>query len=161
MIARAAGVLALGVLYVLLLPAPTLVDLAIGVALGALVVWAMGPSPVGPRPAGARVRLLALVRLLGWTALDVARGTWRVALAVLGVRAPHHPGVVQVPLEDASDRVLVVMGLLLTISPGSVLVRADLERHELLIHVMDGADADAVRRQQRHLHGLVRAAVGE
>ena len=35
MIARAAGVLALGVLYVLLLPAPTPVDLAIGVALGA------------------------------------------------------------------------------------------------------------------------------
>ena len=69
--------------------------------------------------------------------------------------------MVHVPLEDASDRVLAVMGLLMTISPGSVLVRADTERHELLVHVMDGADEEAVRRQQRELHRMVRAAVGE
>ena len=158
---RAAGVAALAVLYVLLLPAPSPVDLGVGVALGFLAVRAMGPSPLRPRPAGARLRVLALARLLAWTAVDVARGTWRVTLAVLGLRAPHHPGVVHVPLEDASDRVLVVMGLLMTISPGSVLVRADLERHELLVHVMDGADEEAVRAEQRRLHRLVRAAVGE
>ncbi len=161
MIARLAAVVGLAALYLLLLPAPTAVDALVGLAVGTVAVLAMGPSPLRPRPAGARVRLLAVAQLIALTAADVLQGTWRVALAVLGIRAPHHPGVVRVPLEDTSDQVLVVMGVLLTVSPGSVLVRADLERHELLVHVVDGADEEQVRRQQQRLHRLVRAAVGE
>ncbi len=161
MIARVVGVLTLAALYLLLLPAPTAVDAAVGLVIGAIAVRAMGPSPLRSRPDGARVRLGALVRLVAYTAADIVQGTWRVALAVLGIRVPHDPGVVRVPLEDTSDQVLVVMGVLLTISPGSLLVRADLERHELLVHVVDGADEERVRRQQQRLHRLVRTAVGE
>ena len=160
MIARATGAALLAAFYVLLLPAAKPVDLLLGLALGAAVVATMGHSPLHGDARESRLHLLWLARLAAWVVWDILTGTWRVSLAVLGARPPHRPGVVDVSLPPSSDKVLVATGVLLTISPATVLVRAALEDHALLVHVVDGDDPDAVRARQQQLHRLVLRTVG-
>ena len=54
----------------------------------------------------------------------------------------------------------VLTGTLLTISPGSVLVRADAAGARLDVHVVDADDPERVRGQVRTLHALVRRTGG-
>lgn len=75
----------------------------------------------------------------------VARGTWEVALAVLGVRPPTRADVVDVPIGERTSTGVAVSALAVTLSPGEVLVDVDWERRVMLIHVLDASDPDAVR----------------
>ena len=158
MIARLTGGAALVAIFLVLLPDPRPLDvlLAVLVAAGALV--AVGPTPL-ERGTGPR-SLLALPRLLAWIVKDVATGTVRVAAAVIGVRPPRSPRAVRVELGPSSEQALVLTGVLLTISPGSVLIDADTDAGALDVHVVDGDDPDRVQRQVRELHDLVLRAVG-
>jgi multicomponent K+:H+ antiporter subunit E/multicomponent Na+:H+ antiporter subunit E len=101
------------------------------------------PSPLGTRLLWFPVFAAAVV-------VDVVQGTFDVALRVLSVRRLEAPGVVRVPIGERSDRGAAVAGLASSLSPGSVLVDIDWERRDLLFHVIDASDPDALRaRQQR------------
>jgi multicomponent K+:H+ antiporter subunit E/multicomponent Na+:H+ antiporter subunit E len=81
---------------------------------------------------------------------DVAGGTWDVSLRVMHVRPVRRPGFIRVPLGPRSDRGAAVSALVTTLSPGTVLVDIDWERRDLLLHVIDASDPDALRaRHQR------------
>ena len=77
----------------------------------------------------------------------IARGTWDVALRVLHLRSVEHPGIVLVPIGERTELGVAVTGLLIGLSPGSLLVDVDAERQMMLFHVIDAHDPDAVRAQ--------------
>ena len=90
---------------------------------------------------------------------DILIGTWQVAVVVLGLRPLRHPGIITVPVGDRSRFGVAISALVMTLSPGSVLVDIDWEKHEMLVHVIDGLDPDKFRtdmerfyqRYQRHV----------
>lgn len=98
-------------------------------------------------PGGARTRpdLLAVPGLVGALLVDITRGTWDVALRVVHLRSFDHPGIVAVPFGDRTPRGIAVTGLLIGLSPGSLLLDVDHDRRVMLFHVVDATDPDAVR----------------
>lgn len=148
--------LGLGGIFLLTLASTDPVDLLLGVALGwALLVALHGRLRLGPTgelpPLGRR--LLWFPAFAAAVAADVVHGTWDVALRVLHVRPLERPGIVRVPIGDRSERGVGVSALATTLSPGTVLVDVDWERHDLLLHVIDASDPDEVRaRLHRFYH---------
>jgi multicomponent Na+:H+ antiporter subunit E len=80
-------------------------------------------------------------------AAEIVRGTWDVALRVLHLRPVEHPGIVLVPIGERTEVGVAVTGLLVGLSPGSLLLDVDTERQVMLFHVIDAGDPDAVRTQ--------------
>lgn len=100
-------------------------------------------APSGTALAGRLVRFVPFALVV---ARDIAVGTWRVALVVLGLRSAPPPGIVAVPVGDRSPTGVVVTALAVTLAPGDVFVDLDTERGVMLFHVLDASDPDAVRR---------------
>lgn len=112
--------------------------------------WFFAEHP--SRAPGLAQRLVAFVPFAAVVALDVARGTWQVALVLLRIRPLVRPGLVIVPIEDRTPAGVVVTGLTMTLSPGSYLVDVDWERGVMLFHVLDARDPDQVRRTYQHMY---------
>ncbi len=143
----------LALVYVLTLASADPVDLAIGAGLGAALAGLLG----GRLPLGLPGHVPPLAgRIAWWPVLagavlaDIVHGAWDVTLRVLHVRAIERPGLVRVPIGQRTERGVAVFALATTLSPGSVLIDVDWERRDLLVHVIDASDPDAVRdRLQR------------
>lgn len=150
LLARGAG---LGVLYVLTLGSRDPVDLVTGVLLGLLLAALLGRrmrSSAEIRTGRPIARVLWFGVFAGAVIAEVLRGAWDVALRVMHLRALERPGLVRVPVGQRTERGIAVSALATTLSPGSVLIDVDRERGDLLLHVIDAADPDAVRdRLQR------------
>jgi multisubunit Na+/H+ antiporter MnhE subunit len=134
--------------YALVLASTDPWDLATGAALAAGLLWATRGFVFGGAPApiaGFLRRLLAFVPFVAATLVDIARGTWTVALVVLGIRPLRRPGIVAVPIGERTPLGVAVSGLVSTLSPGSVLVDVDHRQRAMLFHVIDASDPDAVR----------------
>ena len=135
--------------YLLTLGSAHPLDLALGVVLAAALSFGLRGRlhrPQGGGP-GLASRLAASPLLLAALAAEIARGTWDVALRVLGLRPVEHPGIVLVPIGERTELGVAVTGLLVGLSPGSLLVDVDTERRMMLFHVIDASDPDAVRAQ--------------
>lgn len=145
--------LGLGLLYALTLTSADPLDLATGTLLGLALAAALGARlRIGPEGHGPPLaeRVFWSVPLAVAVLLDVLQGTREVAVRVLRPRRLRRPGIVRVPVGERSDRGVAVSALATTLSPGSLLVDVDWERRDLLIHVIDASDPDAVRaRLQR------------
>jgi multisubunit Na+/H+ antiporter MnhE subunit len=163
MTARVAGGAALAAIFLVMLPDPRPLDVPVALAVAALALLLIGGSPLrragGPRPRLAR-RLAAAPGVLAWVAGDVATGTARVALAVAGARPPRSPGRVTIEVGPCSEQTLVVTGVLLTLSPGSILIGADPERRVLEVHLIDADDPRRTTERITRLHARVRTLVG-
>lgn len=81
----------------------------------------------------------------------VIKGTFDTASAILGVRETT-PGMVKVPVGDRSAVGAAVTSLVVTLSPGTLLIDSDLEEGFMLFHIIDAADPDAFRDDQQHLY---------
>ena len=66
-----------------------------------------------------------------------------MALRVLGLRAPDRPGIVAIPIGERTNLDVAAVGLLIPLSPGSLLVDVDVdvERRVTLSHVIDAAES--------------------
>ena len=151
----ALGAAGLGSLYALTLASRDPIDLAAGVLVGAVVLALLGTRlrrPVHDSPLGLARRAVWFVPFAGAVCAGVLRGTWDVALRVLRVRPLHAPGIVRVPIGDRSERGVAVTSLATTLSPGSVLIDVDGERGDLLLHVIDASDPDAVRDEMQRFY---------
>jgi len=100
------------------------------------------PQGAGPSLGG---RFAAFPLLVGGLLAEVLRGTWDVALRVLGLRPVERPGIVLIPIGERTELGVAVTGLLAGLSPGSMLVEVDSQRQAMLFHVIDAHDPDAVR----------------
>lgn len=143
----------LGLVYVLTLASGDPVDAATGLLLGLALMAALGrrlraaPAAAATSPAG---RVLGFGAFAAAVLADVIQGAWDVTLRVLHLRAIQQPGIVRIPIGQRSERGIAVSALATTLSPGSVLIDIDRERGDLLLHVIDASDPDAVRdRHQR------------
>ena len=133
-------------------------DLAVGgvLAVAVLAVLRLSAGPRSPATGPALgTQAAAFLPLIGAAARDITVGTWRVTLIVLGVRQLTKPGIVTVPFGERSPRGVAVSGFFITLAPGETLVGIDEERREMLVHVVDGRDPDAIRAHferfyQRH-----------
>jgi len=143
----------LGVVYCLTLSSTDPVDFAMGAGIGGALTRALG-SRLRPAADSERPPLLGRVAwfplFIGAVLAEVVQGTWDVALRVLHLRPLERPGVVRIPIGERSERGVGVSALATTLSPGTVLIDIDDERRDLLLHVIDASDPDAVRaRLQR------------
>ena len=146
---RLLWVAVLAAVYLLTLGSADPFDLAFGVALAVVLSFGLRgrlQRPQGEGPALA-ARLAATPALLAALLAETARGTWDVALRVLGLWPGEHPGIVLVPIGERSELGVAVTGLLVGLSPGSLLLDVDSERRMMLFHVIDASDPDAVRAQ--------------
>jgi multicomponent Na+:H+ antiporter subunit E len=151
---RLLWVAVLAAVYLLTLGSAHPLDLAFGVVLAAVLSFGLRgrlERPQGPGPSLA-ARLAAAPLLLAALLAEIARGTWDVALRVLGLRPVEHPGIVLVPIGERTGLGVAVTGLLIGLSPGSLLVDVDSERQAMVFHVIDAHDPDAVRAQIDHFY---------
>lgn len=146
---RVLWVAVLAAVYLLALGSIHPLDVAFGVVLAAVLSLGLRgrlQRPQGPGPALA-ARLAAAPLLLAALLAEIARGTVDVALRVLHLRPVEQPGIVLVPIGERSELGVAVTGLLVGLSPGSLLLDVDAERRAMLFHVIDARDPDAVRAQ--------------
>jgi len=144
------SVAGLTVVYLLVLASRDPWDLLLGAVAAAGLLWGVRGFVFGGRPrpiGGLGRRLVAAVPFLAATLRDIVRGTWRVALTVLHLRPLRRPGIVAVPIGERTPTGVAVSCLVLSLSPGEVLVDIDWAKREMLIHALDASDPDAVREE--------------
>lgn len=152
MIAVLVRVATLTGIYLLILTSVAPGDILVGLALSALIVavgWRVDLPERQVRPPGTSPgrRLAGVPGLIGGTLLDMGRGAWTVAGYCLG-RSPA-PGLVTIPIRPDIPSSATAWAVRVGLAPDSVVVAVDDERGELLLHVMDASDPDAVRRVQQ------------
>ena len=149
------SLLLLTLVYALVLASFAPWDLALGAALsGALLLLArrsiFGGS-FAPLP-GLLGRVLAFGPFAAAVLRDAAVGTWYVTLAVLHLRPLERPGIVAVPIGERTRVGVAVAALVTTISPGEFLVDVDWRKRVMLIHSIDAADPEEVRRSHEDFY---------
>jgi multisubunit Na+/H+ antiporter MnhE subunit len=119
----------------------------------------MALRPRAPRRADAPVltRMSAAAGVLAQTALEMVRGSWRVARYCLG-RAGE-PGFVEIPQGDRSPAGVAVWGLLTGEAPDEIPVDVDEQRQVLIVHLVDAGEPEAVRARHARTHQQLRRVV--
>lgn len=146
--------LLLTLVYVLVLGSFSPADLALGAALSGVLLFALRHFvlPGRPGPRGFLWRVTGFFPFAAAVARDVAVGTWEVALITLHVRPLGRSGIVAIPVGERSETGVAVSALVATLSPGEVLVDVDRERGVMLVHVIDAADPEEVRRRHEDFY---------
>jgi multisubunit Na+/H+ antiporter MnhE subunit len=149
MIAVLGRVVVLAAIYLLVLTSTAPGDVLVGGLLAAGIVAAGRAVRRPDRPPAetslAR-RLAGVPALLGGTLVDMVRASWQVGRCCLRGRLPA-PGLVSVPIGPRAGSA-AAWAVRVGLSPDTIVVEADEERGELLLHVLDARNPDAVRREQ-------------
>jgi len=107
-----------------------------------------------PEPEYVLHMLLVTPRLLWLLGIDIVKGTWVVASIVTGLRKLEHPGIVRIPVGAHSPAGVGMVGLLVTISPGSFLVDIDWDEGVMLVHYMDASNPAQLREDMEKYYRL-------
>ncbi len=122
-------------------------DAAIGAGLAAGVLAVCNRFigvGVGPAHGNLFLRALLFPRLVLAIAVDVAKGTIRVAMVTLGIQPLRSPGIVDVPIGERSETGIAISSLASTLSPGAFLIDVDREAGVMRFHVLDASDPQKV-----------------
>lgn len=132
--------------FLLALESPAPADLALALAVGCAAGIPLGRPAAAARPrTGLLRRALALGGLLVWTASEAMKGTASMVRVVLRGHACEQAGLVDVPLGDRSSSAVALVGLLASLTPGSLLLDVDEERGVMVFHLIDRTQADSFR----------------
>lgn len=93
-------------------------------------------------------------KFLAMLSRDIIKGTWLMTTYVLGIRKLDHPGIVRIPLGNHSPPGVGIVGLFITMSPGSFLVDIDWDERYMLVHTIDASDPDQIRRDAERYYEL-------
>ena len=147
------SVAALTGIYLLVLTSLQPGDIAVGIGLSVAIVaagWSSRSSSSSatppPGPVSRLTRLQGLPALLGGTLVDIAQGSWSTARYCL--RRPPAPGLVRVPIPPCGPSSALAWATRVGIAPDSVVLDVDEKEGQLLLHVLDASDPDAVRETQ-------------
>jgi multisubunit Na+/H+ antiporter MnhE subunit len=137
------------VIYLLVLTSVHPGDVLVGIVLSTLLVvigWRI--RPLGP-PADESLwhRLAGVPVLLGGGLVDIVRSTSRTALWCLHPGSTV-PGMVPMSIPPTTQPSAAAWGVRVNLTPGTVVVEIDERRGEMLLHVIDARDPDAVRAEQ-------------
>lgn len=141
-------VAALAAIYNLALASLAWQDSVVGLILATTLVltYRRAILPASLPEAGHVLHIIVfLPKFLAMLVMDILSGTWLVATYVIGLRELEHPGIVRVPLGNHSRAGVGVVGLFVTISPGSFLVDIDWENRAMLVHCIDASDPSKIR----------------
>ena len=130
-----------------------LLGLVVSLACMVLFRQQLVPRPLPPNELALHL-LLVSPRFFWYLLVDILEGTWRVAMITLGLRPLARPGIVRLPLGVHSPYGLGPVGYFLTLSPGSFMVDIDWDRREMLVHVVDASDPEAVRASAEKYYRL-------
>lgn len=108
-------------------------------------------------------RTRALQLLLASLLKELVLSGWSTARMILGPRGQMQPGFARVAFGDLGPGAASLLGVLITLTPGTTSLDIDLERHEILLHLLDASQAGATvaaieRNFVRPLHALFGAA---
>lgn len=107
-----------------------------GAALG--VVAPLLARPLQPHGHARLGRLMTLLRLLGFSAVEIVRSGLNVTQIILLRRSSDvRSEFIRVPLELRSPHGLALLSCLINSTPGTVWVDLLPDKHELLLHVFD------------------------
>lgn len=82
--------------------------------------------------------------LLGFNFLkEVIASGWVTARIILRGGKQPQPGFVRMSCGDLSDSAANFLGALVTLTPGTTTLDIDLERREILLHLLDAEQAEA------------------
>jgi multicomponent Na+:H+ antiporter subunit E len=118
--------------------------LAVGFAVGYLVLWLARPL-LGPTD--YFVKLFQALRFAAFFVLELVLANLRVAWDVLTPKAYRRPGVVAVPLEEASDTEITVLANFVTLTPGTLTLDVSEDRRCLYVHAMFVDDPETLRAE--------------
>jgi multisubunit Na+/H+ antiporter MnhE subunit len=146
---------ATGLVYAAAIGSTDPIDVAIGVAAAAIVLYAIRNVVFNPDPPPAPPLLRRVVAFVPWVAVvwrEIARGVFQVARFSVVRRNLPRAGIVAIPFDERSFEGVAVSALTATLSPGEVLVYVDQEKRVMYLHVLDASDPDAVRRTHREFY---------
>lgn len=94
-------------------------------------------------------KLPLLLEFIGFILKELLVSSLRVAFDVLTRTAHMRPAIVDVPLDARTDREIVTLAVLITLTPGTLSLRVSDDRSTLYVHEMYVQDRDvaAVRRK--------------
>lgn len=96
-------------------------------------------------------RLELGTRFVVWFSGEVVRASIDVARIVIARRIRTSPAILQVTLEDRREGVATLVGLLLTLTPGTMALEYEPETGVLFIHALDADSVDQVERDVREI----------
>ncbi len=144
----------LTLVYALVLGSFSPADLALGAAVSGGLLFVLRPFvlPGEGAPGGVLGRVVGFFPFAAAVARDVVVGTWGVTLITLHLRPIGRSGIVAIPVGERSETGVAVSALVATLSPGEVLVDVDRGRGVMLIHVIDAADPEEIRRRHEDFY---------
>lgn len=149
----------LAAVFLLVLTSLKPADIAIAAVLGVGAAYVLRPRKgLGGRAAAVAPDPLAALRVLGRTAAEMVRGSWRSVRFCLGPD-DGRAGFVEIPREGRSRHNVAFWALLTGESPDEVPVDVDEERDVLIVHLVDASDPEAVRARHRADSELQRKVV--
>lgn len=95
--------------------------------------------PAPPRLRRPVAGLILFVRVMG----DIMLANLEVARQVLGPIGRLKPAFIEVPLDLDDTLVATMLGSIVSLTPGTVSIEIDRERHVLLVHALHVDDAEA------------------
>lgn len=148
--------------YALMIASFSWQDLLTGLVLS-IVLMAIfrGVALPGGLPANrSTMRVTLAVPRYAWMmARDILKGTWAVALVVVGLRPIRRPGIIRIPIGNHTPTGVGMAGLCLTLSPGSFLVDVDWDERVMLVHVIDATNWKEVHDEMLEYFTLLDAAL--
>lgn len=146
----------LAAVWVGLWGAPTAANV-LGGLLVAVVLLVLLPLPESPTR--SRVRWPALLRYLGFFAVELVRASLVVVWQVLRPGAELRQAVIAVDGMGASDLLLTVVANSISLTPGTLTLEVDRDRSVLYVHVLDVGGPEGVERARRSIERLERLAI--
>lgn len=134
----------LGLVWAVLTGEFTLLNLAIGLVLGALVMGFVQRESGSPHYLVKMRQIAGLGLFFLW---ELILSNLRVAYDVV---TPHHhmrPGIVAIPLDAKTDAEITLLANLITLTPGTLSLVVSAERHVLYVHSMYIEDVETTRRR--------------
>lgn len=93
------------------------------------------------------IRLIYLIRYFFIFLRELVNATIAVAKLTLAKNLTFRPGFLAVPMEARSDVEVTFLANSITLTPGTISVHVDTDKHVVVIHAIDiGDDPDAVRK---------------
>lgn len=129
-----------------------------GFLLGYVLLWWLYPVHGDRNYFRKGPRLVGLILFFSW---ELLISNLRVARAIISSPAYRRPGIVAVPLDARTDMEISVLAILVTLTPGELVLDISDDRKVMYVHAMFVDEPDDVRRSvkdgfERRVLGLLR-----
>ncbi|MGI9436665.1 MAG: Na+/H+ antiporter subunit E [Geminicoccaceae bacterium] len=134
----------LALIWAALFSSFTVPSLAIGFAVGYLILWLLQPLFEQSRYCRKLIDLLGLALFFLW---ELLVSSLQVAWDVITPPQKSRPGIIAVPLDAKSDIEITIFANLVSLTPGTLSLDLSGDHKNLFVHAMFVDDPDQLRRE--------------